>query len=47
MGNNDKLGIITELADHIGELAHIGIIKRSIYLIQDAEWRGFDKIDRE
>ena len=45
--NDDKLGIFTELTNHIGEFAHIGIIQRGIHFIEYTEWRGFDQVDRE
>src|SRR5678815_5388748 len=40
--NNNELGIITEFADHVGELANIRIIQRSIYFVENTEWSRFD-----
>jgi hypothetical protein len=40
--NNNELGIVTEFADHVGELANIGIIQRRIHLIENTEWSRLD-----
>ena len=45
MGYNNELGVLTELADHIGELTNVGIIKWSIHLIQYTEWCRLDQIN--
>ena len=42
VGNNNELRVLAELLDHIRKLTHVGIIERSIYLIEDTERRGFD-----
>src|SRR4051812_3154278 len=47
MGNNNKLGIVTKLADHVSELSNVGIVKRGIHLIENTERRRFDQVDRE
>ena len=45
MGNNDELGVFAELPDHVSELAYVGVIERSIYFIQNTEWRRLDQVD--
>ena len=44
---NDKLWVLTELFDHIGELAYVGIIQRCINFIKDTERSTFDQVDRK
>lgn len=43
--NNDELGILTELLDHLCKFSHVHIIQWCIHFIQDAEWSGLDKIN--
>ena len=45
MGNDDKLAILAELADHVSELANVRIIKRRIHLIEYTEGCRFDKVN--
>src|SRR4030095_5627583 len=47
VGNDDKLGILTELANHIGEFPNIRIIERRIHLVEYTERRGFNKVNCE
>ena len=39
--NNNKLRVVTKLADHVREFTNIGIIQWSIHLIKDTEWSWF------
>ena len=43
--NNDELALLAELADHLGEFAHVGIIQRGVHFVQNTEGGWFDEID--
>src|SRR5688500_16629371 len=45
VGYDDELRVAAELPDHIGELANVCIIQRSVYLIEDTEWCRLYKIN--
>src|SRR5665213_1967845 len=47
VGHDDELGIIAELADHIGKLAHVGIVQRGVHLIQNTKRCRLDQVDGE
>src|ERR1043165_2299394 len=47
VGHYDELGIVRELADHVGELAYVGVIQWRIHFIKDTEWGWLDEIDRK
>ena len=47
MRDDDKLRLPREVADDIEKTSTVGIIKRCIDLIEDAERRGFDLVEAE
>ena len=44
MGNNNKLRFLGKFLDNIVEFRNIGVIQWSIYLIENTEGCGFEKI---
>ena len=45
MGNNNELRILAELANHLGKLAHVGIVEGRIHLVENAERRGLNQVN--
>src|SRR5215204_4146636 len=45
MGNDNELRVLTELADHLGKLSYVGIIKWCVHLVEDTEGCRLDQVD--
>ena len=47
MGDEDELRAVRERADEAHEALHVGVVERRVDLVEDAERRRLDEVDRE
>lgn len=47
VGDDNELGISGKLADDAVELLDVRVVERGVHLVEDAEGRGFEQVERE
>ena len=47
MGDEDELGGLGHLPDHVVVAADVGVVERGVHLVEQAERRGLDEEDGE